>query len=28
MWRDHDRGHLDEIAFLAGRIPAEPKHNA
>ena len=27
MWRDHDRGHLDEIAFLAGRLPAEPKHN-
>lgn len=28
MWRDHDRGHLDEIAWLAGRLPAEPKHNA
>jgi hypothetical protein len=27
MWRDHDRGHLDEIAWLAGRLPAEPKHN-
>jgi DinB family protein len=27
MWRSHDRGHLDEIAWLAGRLPAEPKHN-
>lgn len=27
MWRDHDRGHLDEIAWLSGRLPAEPKHN-
>jgi hypothetical protein len=27
MWRDHDRGHVDEIAFLAGELPAEPKHN-
>ena len=27
MWRDHDRGHVDEIAFLAGERPAEPKHN-
>ena len=27
MWRNHDRGHLDEIAWLAGRLPAEPKHN-
>jgi hypothetical protein len=27
MWRDHDRGHLDEIAWLAGRLPAEPKHD-
>jgi hypothetical protein len=27
MWRDHDRGHLDEIAWLAGRLPTEPKHN-
>jgi len=26
MWRDHDRGHLDEIAWLAGRLPAEPEH--
>jgi hypothetical protein len=27
IWRNHDRGHIDEIAFLAGRLPAEPKHN-
>ena len=27
MWRNHDRGHLDEIDWLAGRLPAEPKHN-
>ena len=27
MWRDHDRGHLDEIVRLAGRLPAEPKHD-
>ena len=27
MWRDHDRGHLDEIAFLAGVLAEEPKHN-
>lgn len=26
MWRDHDRGHLDEIARLAGRLPAGTKH--
>src|SRR5258706_16124781 len=28
MWRDHDRGHVDEIAWLAGELPSEPKHNA
>lgn len=27
MWRDHDRGHLDEIAWMAGELPAEPRHN-
>jgi hypothetical protein len=27
LWRDHDRGHLAEIGWLAGRLPAEPKHN-
>lgn len=27
MWRDHDQGHLNEIAWLAGRLSAEPKHN-
>jgi hypothetical protein len=27
MWRDHDRGHVDEIAFIAGELSAEPKHN-
>lgn len=27
MWRDHDRGHLDEIAWFAGELAAEPRHN-
>jgi hypothetical protein len=27
MWRDHDRGHLDEIAWFAGELAAEPGHN-
>jgi hypothetical protein len=27
MWRDHDRGHVDEIAWLAGRLPADPKRD-
>ncbi len=25
LWRDHDRGHLDDIARLAGRLEDEPK---
>ena len=27
LWREHDRGHMDEIAWLAGELPSEPKHN-
>jgi DinB family protein len=27
MWRDHDRGHLDELAWVAGELAAEPRHN-
>jgi hypothetical protein len=27
LWREHDRGHLDEIAWLAGELPSEPTHN-